>query len=75
MTTQNLDVNGTYTIEHNYGEVQIQGLRNALNVFYILWQHYHKTSSLSCYDMMQIEADLDRHGLHEDKCGYLSISV
>lgn len=28
--------NRTYTIDHNYGEVQITGLRNALNVYFIL---------------------------------------
>lgn len=75
MTTQNLDVNGTYTIEHNYGEVQIQGLRNALNVFSVLWTHYHETSSLSDYREGRIRADLEKHGLHEDDCGYLSIHV
>lgn len=73
--TQNLDVNGTYTIEHNYGEVEIKGLKNALNVFSVLWTHYHDINSMSGYSENRIIADLNEHGLHEDTCRYLSIHV
>lgn len=72
---RNLDINGTYTIEHNYGEVDIKGLRNALNVFAVLWVHYYETNDPSDYSESKVRADLDRSGIHEDNCGYLSIHV
>ncbi len=65
----------TYTIDHNYGETQITGLKNALSMYGALWSHYHPMSSMLDFrqDQEQVKADLERNGYHEDYCGYLAI--
>lgn len=75
MRTQNIALDGTYTIDHNYGELEIRGLSNALNVFATLWMHYHPEEFLTDYSDARVKADLETKGYHEDSCGYLSIYV
>lgn len=70
-----MEENRIYIIDHNYGETQITGLRNALNMYGVLWSHYHPMDRMSDFekDQDQVKADLERNGYHEDCCGYLAI--
>lgn len=68
-----MEENRTYIIDHNYGEVQITGLKNALNMYGVLWQHYHQTSDRTNYHEDWIKSDLKKNGYHNDRCGYLAI--
>lgn len=65
--------NRMYIINHDYGKVKITGLRNALNIYRTLYQYYWQTSDMSLYHEVQIEADLEKNGYHEERYGYIVI--
>lgn len=76
MRTQNIALDGTYTINHNYGSLEIRGLDNALNVFFALWTHYHTEDDvLRDYSRDRVRRALEIKGMYEDECGYLDIHV
>lgn len=70
-----MEENRIYVIGHNYGETQITGLKNALNMYEVLWTHYNPTKSISEFgrNRIQVKADLEKNGYHEDCCGFLTI--